>query len=148
MRMTTQRDTQRRGTTLLELLACMAVAGALLAITVPRYAAWRNVIAAREAASDLAGVLGSARETAVFRGGFIAVVLDTTRGAVDSRAAGRLLSHRDEHARYGVAVAANRDSVVYDPTGLGYGANSVTIVVSRGAAAETITVSRLGRVHW
>jgi len=129
-------------------MACLAIVAVIVAVSVPRYTVWRDRTAAREAASDVVGVLGTARETAVFRGGFLSVVLDTAHGAIESRAAGTRLTRRDESQRYGVVLAANRDSVVYDPRGLGFGASTVTIVVRRGAAAETITVSRMGRVHW
>jgi len=138
----------QRGTTIVELLACLTIVAVLLAIAVPRYAVWRDKMGAREAASDVVGVLGEARESAVLRAGFVAVVLDTLRGSIETRSGGALLTRRDESTRYGVALAANRDSVVYDPRGLGYGASTVSIMVRRGAAAETITVSRMGRVHW
>lgn len=137
-----------RGATIVELVVCLSIVAVVVAVAVPRYAVWRDRVGAREAASDVVGVLGDARETAVLRAGFVAVVLDTLRGSMESRAGGATLTRHDETARYGVALAANRDSVVYDPRGLGYGASTVSIMVRRGAAAETITVSRMGRVHW
>jgi hypothetical protein len=36
--------------------------------------------------------------------------------------------------------------MVYDPRGLGFGAANLSLVLSRGDAADTLTVSRLGRV--
>ena len=137
-----------RGGTLFELLACLMIASVVLALSVPRYHAWHDEIAAREAASDVVNVLGSAREAAVLRAAFVAVVLDTAADTVWWHSEGAIVGRHAVAARYGVDVAANRDSVVYDPSGLGYGASTVTIILRRGAAAETITVSRMGRVHW
>ena len=44
-------------------------------------------------------------------------------------------------------VRASRDTVPYAPTGLGFGVANSTIVVSIGERAETVTVSRLGRMR-
>ena len=45
-----------------------------------------------------------------------------------------------------VALAVSRDSMTYTATGLGFGAANLRAIISRGASADTITVSRLGRV--
>jgi hypothetical protein len=50
-------------------------------------------------------------------------------------------------ALYGVRVTASRDSMAYDARGLGYGAANLSVVVHRGRVAETVYVSRLGRVR-
>ena len=73
--------------------------------------------------------------------------LDTARGELDLRAHGRLLAvHALGHA-HGVTLAGSRDSLAFDVRGLGYGASNLTLVVRRGRAAETLVVSRLGRVR-
>jgi len=36
--------------------------------------------------------------------------------------------------------------MAYAASGLGYGASNLRVIVRRGASADTITVSRLGRV--
>ena len=51
-------------------------------------------------------------------------------------------------AELGVAFTASRNSVIYGASGRGYGAANSTIVLSRGAAAETVYVARLGRARW
>ena len=48
---------------------------------------------------------------------------------------------------HGVMLSASRDSMAYAPNGLGYGAANLTIILRRGESAETIFVSRLGRVR-
>ena len=46
-----------------------------------------------------------------------------------------------------VDVRASQDTVIYAPSGLGYGVANSTIVVTLKARAETVTVSRLGRMR-
>jgi hypothetical protein len=48
---------------------------------------------------------------------------------------------------HGVRLGGTRDSLTYDPRGLGRGAANLSIVVRRGTIAETVFVSRLGRVR-
>jgi hypothetical protein len=40
-----------------------------------------------------------------------------------------------------------RDTITYAPNGMGYGVANSTIVVGIGQRAETVTVSRLGRMR-
>jgi hypothetical protein len=47
---------------------------------------------------------------------------------------------------HGVRLAATRDSMTYYPDGLALGGANLSIVLSRGAAADTVIVSREGRV--
>ena len=49
---------------------------------------------------------------------------------------------------HGVSLSSTRDSITFDVRGLGWGAANLTLSVRRGAAAETLTVSRLGRVKY
>jgi hypothetical protein len=44
-------------------------------------------------------------------------------------------------------MIASRDTVRYGPTGRAFGASNTTVIVQLGSAAETVTVSRLGRVR-
>jgi hypothetical protein len=54
---------------------------------------------------------------------------------------------RELGARYGVRLASSRDSLAFDPRGLGFGAANASIRLTRGAAAETVVVARLGRIR-
>jgi hypothetical protein len=47
-----------------------------------------------------------------------------------------------------VSLSTSRDSLAFDVRGLGYGAANLTLVARRGAAADTLVVSRLGRVRY
>ena len=57
------------------------------------------------------------------------------------------ISHRRLGSSHGVSLSSSRDSMAYAPNGLGHGASNLTVVLRRGSAAETLFVSRLGRVR-
>jgi hypothetical protein len=46
----------------------------------------------------------------------------------------------------GVRLESTRDSMAYGASGLGVGAANLRIILSRGSRADTLTVSRLGRL--
>jgi len=120
----------------------------LLAVAVPRISALRDRSAVRAAIGELGASFSMARGAAISRRAATAVILDTAAGAVEVRSGGRMLGRRALRAAYGVALASNRDSAVYDPRGLGYGVTNLTVVVRRGTIVDTLTMSRLGRVRW
>ena len=102
------------------------------------------------AALHAATVLSGARAEAVARGSAVAVALDTGAGVmrVIGDAGRDTLRTRDLSALFGVRLQATRDSLAYDARGLGIGAANLSLVVSRGGAAETLVISRLGRLRW
>ncbi len=51
-------------------------------------------------------------------------------------------------SRHRVTLAATRPVVRIHPNGLGWGGANTRIVLRRGAAAESLTTSRLGRLRW
>lgn len=140
--------TRRRAFTLLELTIVLTIAGVVMAIALPHFASLRDSSAARAASTDLGAMFSSARQMAITRRTTVAVVFDTLRGMVQLRADGHTLQRRAFRAIYGVALGANRDSAVYDPRGLGYGASNLTVTVRRGTFVDTLTISRLGRTRW
>jgi prepilin-type N-terminal cleavage/methylation domain-containing protein len=140
--------TRRRAFTVLEMTLVLTVAGVLLALAVPRLAAARDASSVRAATNELIGVFATARHTAITRRAPVAIVFDTAAGSVELRSAGNILLHRPLKAIYGIALASNRDSAVYDPRGLGYGVSNLSATVRRGGMIDTLTMSRLGRVRW
>src|SRR5262249_57395585 len=77
-----------------------------------------------------------------------AVVIDSASGVVEVRAGGVRVSRRELAAVYGIVLASNRDSAVYDARGLGFGVTNLTVTVRRGRFVDTLTMSRLGRTKW
>jgi len=124
---------------------------AIIALTMlfvgPRFVGLRDGAAVRSAMADLAGTFSTARATAVARGTMAAVVIDAADGAVEVRVAGSTVLRRDLGRAYGIVLWSNRDSTVYDPRGIGYGAANLSVTVRRGAFVDTLSMSRLGRIR-
>ena len=139
--------TSRSGFTLLELLICASVMTTIGAIAVPRFSGLQHRLAVRGASSLLTRALLDARHHAARRGTRIAVRFDTTAATVTVSAPSDTLARHDLHTLFGVSLAVTRDSIAYLPSGLGYGASNARFIVSRGTAADTVTVSRIGRVR-
>lgn len=137
----------RTGTTLLELLVALAVLGIVAATAMRAGAAMGDAARVRSAADELRAALSTARTLAVARADRAAVRLDTAAAAVSVHLQGDTALRRPLGALYGVRLSATRDSTAYGADGLGWGAANVRLIVRRHAAAETITVSRLGRVR-
>jgi prepilin-type N-terminal cleavage/methylation domain-containing protein len=142
------RRTQRPAFTLLELTLTMTIVALCLGLVAPRFAALRDGASVRGAANEIGAAFSNAREMAIARAGLVAVVFDTANAAIELRADGQRIARRSLGDTYGVRLRSNRDSAVYDARGLGYGVSNLSVTVRRGAMADTLTMSRLGRVRW
>lgn len=138
----------RRGYTLLEQLVVLTVFAILMTIVGPRTLTALDRSAVRNARIQLVSVLGAARGSAQSRAEKVSVSMDSTAGLLRILAGADTLLVRPLRTELGVAFAASRDNVTYGASGRGYGAANSTIVLSRGAAAETVYVARLGRARW
>ena len=136
-----------RGTTVVELVVVLIVIGALAAIALPKFRQSADRFAVRAAIQEARALFTLARRTAITRRAVVGVITDSAAGAVIVRSGGVELARRSLRERYGVRLTATRDSMAYDPRGLGYGAANLTIVARRGQGAETLFVSRLGRTR-
>lgn len=134
----------RRGRTLPEQLAVLTVTGLLLALAIAPGWPLLDRIAVATSAQEIVDLLGTAREIALARQSLTAVYFDVAGRRVLVQQGGDTLARTVLST--GVALQATRDSLAYAPTGLGYGAANLRLIVSKGSAADTITVSRLGRV--
>lgn len=136
------------GLTLVEMLAAIAISGILFGLAIPRLGGRFDSIAVRGAASDVAGAFAIARHAAVARGAYVSVRIDSARRSVVVASGNDTLLRREIGVVHGAAIHSNRDSMAYDPVGLGYGAANQSIVVRRGSASDTVIISRLGRVRY
>ena len=138
----------RKGYTLLEQLVVLTVMTILLTLVAPRTLSALDRSAVRNARRELVSALGSARGSAQSRAERVMVAMDSTGGLLRILAGTDTLLVRPLRAELGVALAASRDTITYGASGRGYGAANSTIVLSRGTAAETVSVARLGRARW
>jgi prepilin-type N-terminal cleavage/methylation domain-containing protein len=135
------------GFTLPELLVVLLLVSIVLGLAFVRLGAAADRAAVNAAVSEAASVFIGARNAAIYRRGPVAVHIDTLAAILLTRADTLVLRHRDLHA-FGVRLSATRDSMAFDGRGLGVGAANLSLVVRRGRAADTLFLSRLGRVRY
>ena len=135
------------GATLAELLVVLAIVGLLATMVLPSLARLHDGLMVRGAASEVMMTFFTARARAVDDARLTTVVLDGATGRVSIIARGETLLARPVAASRGVTLSASRPTASYFPDGLGLGGANLSIVLSRGAAAETVLVSREGRVR-
>lgn len=138
----------RHGYTLAELAVVLTIVGLISFAGIRALAQRLDRLAVRAAVAEAAGAVSRARDVAAARGAIVRVVIDAGAGTVTLRAGDdQIARHALGHA-HGVTLSASRDSVAFDGRGLGYGAANFTLVARRGSAADTLVVSRLGRIRY
>jgi prepilin-type N-terminal cleavage/methylation domain-containing protein len=142
-----QTQSFRTAFTLLELLFVVTIIGVLTGVAIPKSRQLLDATAVHGAAGDAVNMLELARHTALTRGDRVSVDIDSAPARLTMRAGDDTLRMRNEGTIHGVHFAASRRSVVYSQLGMGFGGSNLTLIVTRGIAAETVTVSRLGRVR-
>jgi len=145
MQRTTRRG--RWGYTLLELVLVMALLAIVSSIGVHLLRQELDRVAVGNAVAEAAGAMARARDEALARRAIVTVRVDTVAASLLIRAGAQRLARLALGHSHGVRLSASRDSIAFDARGLGYGAANLTLVARRGAAADTLVVSRLGRVR-
>ena len=146
--MRTSPNAARRGTSLIELMLVITIIGLTSLIALRQAQQMLDRLATRDAVRSAAGILSRAREDAVAQHTPVSVRIDTGAATLELR------SRYGPHARaslrstHGVSITTTRDSITYDVRGLGYGAANLTLVAKRGRSADTLVVSRLGRLRY
>jgi hypothetical protein len=107
----------------------------------------RDRVSVRAAASETVATFALARRWSLSRASRTAITFDTISATLIVRSYADTIARRSLRSSHGVGLSASRDSMAYAPNGLGYGASNLTLVLRRGDAAETVFVSRLGRVR-
>jgi len=136
-----------RGFTLLELLIVLAILGILLALLAPRWSRQRDRLAVHRAATEVGSFYHTARFAAILRARQVRMefAADGLRAVYEGVTDSTFLA-RAGPDRHGVALEASRAVIRIGPDGLGSGAANTRLVLRRGAAADTLTTSRLGRL--
>jgi Tfp pilus assembly protein FimT len=125
----------------------MCIIGVLTAIAMPQAAKLLDRIRVRGAAMDVEAMFSSGRHIAIARSTQSSVDIDTAARTMYLSVGADTLRKRDIGAEHGVQLSATRAHMSYSPTGIGYGAANLSVVVRRSAAVDTVFVSRLGRVR-
>lgn len=147
LRIVMQAPVHRTGFTLVEMLSVVALLLIIVMMAVPRYSALRDRLAVDGAASGVMRALVDARASAMRLGARSAVAIDTQAAVMVVHLRSDTISRMHLNDLFGVSLQSSRDSIAYAATGLGYGASNAQIIVARGTAAETVSVSRTGRVR-
>jgi Tfp pilus assembly protein FimT len=137
--------TGRRATTLAELLVVIAVIAMVSGFVLPPLKRGFDRIETRAGAQATLQAFFVARANAIAQGRRTVILLDHLRARVVAVAGGDTLFARSIGTEYGVTMTASRDSMTFFPDGLGLGGANLSVVVSRGRAADTVVVSREGR---
>lgn len=123
-------------------MACASISG-LYALR-----ATLDHIATRDAVRSAGALVARARDEAVALHTTVSVRVDTATAALEVLTRTGTLRRLALGSSHGVALTTSRDSISFDLRGLGYGAANLTLVARRGLAAETLVVSRLGRIRY
>lgn len=137
----------RIGTTAVELVVAILVIGIVASIGISASTSQAASHAVRTVANETERAFATARRNAIATGTPTALSINSAVGQILVHAEGDTLARLTPALTHGVAISANRDSMAYDQQGLGIGAANLTLVLNRAGAAETLVVSRLGRVR-
>lgn len=137
----------RQGMTAIETIVVLSILSLMTAIVLPTLGRLRDGIAVRNATAEATSAFAIARRTAILRAATAAIGIDRPPGFITVTAAGEMLLQRNLEEAHGVTLSATRDSTAYSALGHGVGAANLSLVIARGTVAETIFVSREGRVR-
>ena len=142
-----QQIPRRHASTVIELTLVLCVVGILSAIAMPSAGKLLDRVRVRGAVVEIESLFGSARHIAIARSAQTTVDIDTAARTIyvslglDTLRKGKIGSEHD------VELSATRARMSYSPTGMGYGAANLSVVVRRNSVADTVFVSRLGRLR-
>lgn len=136
----------RAGFTVPELLIVLAVSAILAGISLPALLGMRDRITVRLAATDAARAVADARTVALTSARRTAVRIDARNNTLTVFTGADTVRtlYLNE---YGVRLRTTRDSIAFGPTGIGWGAATATITITRGTASTALAISRIGRIR-
>ena len=138
----------KRGYTLTELAVAMSIVGLVTAVTLPQWSSLLDQISVERAASELTTALAVARNEAVVRAGRarLWIASDSLRIDALEDSGWAVVRRWPGPERHGVSLSVSNPTVVFGPTGIGWGASNTKVLLRLGLHTATITTSRVGRV--
>ena len=133
--------------TIIELIITLCIVSILSAIAVPGAGKLLDSIHVNGAVVEIGSMFGTARHLAISRSRRTSLEIDTAQRIIRIRSGGATLREREIGRVHDVRLSATRVRMEYSPTGMGYGAANLSVVVRRNGSVDTIFVSRLGRVR-
>ena len=137
----------RHAFTLIELAVTLCILSILSAIAIPVTGRLLDGIYVHGAVIEIEALFSTARHLAIARAGQTTVEIDTTVRTIRISAEGDTLRRLDIGADHDVRLSASRTRMIYSASGFGYGAANLSVVVRRNSVADTVFVSRLGRLR-
>lgn len=138
---------RKAGFNIIELAIVLSIIAILSAIALPRAAGFIDAMEVRGAVTEIDALFSLARHVAIARAVQSTLDIDPARGVISVRVGPDTVMKRELEVAHGVTLQSTRASITYSQTGIGYGAANLTLKVTRHLAADTIFVSRLGRVR-
>lgn len=145
--MTMTRLRPRRAVTLAELVVVCTFVAVAAGLAMPRAKYLLDGLRLRQAAHEVSGAITLTRAAAIRRAELARLIVDRPAGSIRVESGSDTLLTRNLRRMHYVQLRATRDTVTFGANGLGYGVANSTIVLSIGARAETVVVSRLGRAR-
>jgi prepilin-type N-terminal cleavage/methylation domain-containing protein len=137
----------RRGSSLLELLLALAIAGLLLGIALPRFGLFRDQLAVGEEAGRIAAAHRRARITAILESRAVVLTISPDSLTISTDIDSGTTWVQPGPSAQGVTLAGGSRQLTFSPVGITTGLSNSTFRLSRGAASRTVVVSRLGRLR-
>jgi prepilin-type N-terminal cleavage/methylation domain-containing protein len=137
----------RHAFTIVELTVTICILGVLSAIAMPWAGELLDRVRVRGAVVEIESTFSGARHIAIARSAQTTVDIDTVAQAIYVSVGVDTLRKREIGADHGVQLSASRVRMSYSATGMGYGAANLSVFVGRNASADTVFVSRLGRLR-
>jgi prepilin-type N-terminal cleavage/methylation domain-containing protein len=141
------KGSMRHAFTLIELTVTLCIVSILSAIAIPRAGGFLDGIHVRAAVVEIESLFSTARHLAIARASQVTVEIDTTARVIYISAEKDTLRKGQIGAEHDVRLSTTRPRMSYSATGMGYGAANLSVVVRRNSVADTVFVSRLGRLR-
>jgi prepilin-type N-terminal cleavage/methylation domain-containing protein len=137
-----------RGYSLAEVAIVLVVVGLGTALGLPGWRGLLDRIAVERAASEVTTALSIARNVAVLRATRARLTIAADSLRVDEWGKDAwMVSWRWAGPEYqAVSLTVSNNTVIFGPTGIGWGTSNTAVVLRRGTKTARITTSRVGRV--